>query len=369
MASPIKIYEGRDFYVPEFKIKIGRSDLPKEVVRDIIQVTFKDSLDNIESFEFTVNNWDAATRTFKYSGSDIFIPGNGVELTMGYMGDAGLSPMIEGEITSMRPTFPAGGQPTLAVSGVGPLHKLRRKQESHTYEDRTDGEIARQIAGRLGVTITTDADAEAAEERFAYLIQDNKLDIVFLLERAKRLGYDLYIEAGSGGKSIYFGPTVNKRQPEFELHYGKSLIQFQPNLDVSNQVYKVTVKGWDAINKTHFEQTVSRGEIRVKGINCPTLQAALEESFKEKEETVSDAPVNSPQEAITLAREYLEENAKQMVKASGSTVGLPELRSGTVLHIGGLDDCFNGRYFVTGTTHTIGGSGYTTQFQCRLEEL
>ena len=62
-------------------------------------------------------------------------------------------------------------------------------------------------------------------------------------------------------------------------------------------------------------------------------------------------------------------NAKQMVKGSGSTVGLPELRAGTVLHIGGLDECFNGRYFVTGTTHTIGGSGYTTKFDCRLEEL
>jgi len=40
-----------------------------------------------------------------------------------------------------------------------------------------------------------------------------------------------------------------------------------------------------------------------------------------------------------------------------------------VVFIRGLGDRFSGRYFVTGTTHTIGGSGYTTQFQCRMEEV
>jgi phage protein D len=233
----------------------------------------------------------------------------------------------------------------------------------------TDSDVAREIAGRLGVELSTDADAESQEERFDYLIQDNQLDIVFLLERARRIGYDLYVEASSRGRTIYFGPSINRSLPEFELVYGKSLIQFQPNLDTSNQVYQVTVRGWDAVNRERFEQTVTRQDIAVKGLGCSALQDALEQSFEDKEEVVSDAPVNSVQEATTLARELLEKNAKDMVKGAGSTVGLPELRAGTVLHIGGLDECFNGRYFVTGSTHTIGGNGYTTQFECRREEL
>ena len=51
-----------------------------------------------------------------------------------------------------------------------------------------------------------------------------------------------------------------------------------------------------------------------------------------------------------------------MVTATGSTVGLPDLRAGSVVEIDGLGDRFSGRYFVTGTTHTIGDGGYTTQF-------
>ncbi len=58
-----------------------------------------------------------------------------------------------------------------------------------------------------------------------------------------------------------------------------------------------------------------------------------------------------------------------MVKGSGSTVGLPDLRAGTVVHVDGLGERFSGRYFITSTTHTIGDGGYATQFECRREEL
>lgn len=367
MAPAIKIWEGRDFYVPAFTVKVGHKDLPKEVVFDVIQVTYKDSLKEVESFQITVNNWDADKRKFKYSDLDLFAPENEVELSMGYKGDTRV--MVQGKIKRLSPTFPAGGQPTLAIGGLGPRHDLRGKQESHVYEDMTDTEVAKEIAGRLGVQLSTDPEASSKEERFPYLIQDNQLDIVFLTERARRIGYELYIDASSKGRKIYFGPSTKRNLPEFELVYGKSLIQFAPSLDTSNQVYQVKVTGSDPVKKEPIEKTVTRSDISVTGLGCAVLQKKLEKAFRKKEEVVSDASVNSVQEATTLARELLQDNAKQMVKGSGSTVGVPELRAGTVLRIGGLDECFSGRYFVTGTTHTIGGKGYTTKFDCRLEEI
>jgi hypothetical protein len=35
----------------------------------------------------------------------------------------------------------------------------------------------------------------------------------------------------------------------------------------------------------------------------------------------------------------------------------------------GMGDRFNGRYFLTSTTHTISDGGYTTTFECRREEV
>ena len=58
------------FYVPRFEVKIEGVGLPRDVLRDVIQVTYKDNIKEIDSFELTVNNWDAGVRTFKYIGSE-----------------------------------------------------------------------------------------------------------------------------------------------------------------------------------------------------------------------------------------------------------------------------------------------------------
>ena len=87
------------------------------------------------------------------------------------------------------------------------------------------------------------------------------------------------------------------------------------------------------------------------------------------EEEVSDEPVEDDQEAKQKARDHLTRMAKDLVTASGSTVGLPELRAGRPVYIRGLGRQFSGRYLIIKTTHTIGGGGYTTQFDARMEEL
>ena len=58
MAIPI-YYEGEDFYVPYFEVKLEGRPLGEDIVRDIMQVTYTDSTEEIDSFELVINNWDA----------------------------------------------------------------------------------------------------------------------------------------------------------------------------------------------------------------------------------------------------------------------------------------------------------------------
>lgn len=370
VTGAIPIYKDQDFYVPAFEVRVGERRLDRDTIYDITQVTYKDNVDEIDNFELTINNWDAEARAFKYSDARLFDPGQKIELHMGYFGRNDLSLMLTGEITSLRPAFPAGGAPTLAISGLNVLHRLRKKQETHAYEDMTDNEIARRVAGRLGLPMRTDENAAGSQERYKYIFQDNQYDILFLLQRARRIGYDLFVEEQpQGGSRLYFGPSVNLRQVTYELNYGRSLIEFQPNLTTVNQVAEVIVRGWDAVKKEPIEVTVTRNEIRTRGVGSEGGQEQIEQAFNQRQEVIADRPINSEQEARTLARETLERIAKGMVKGSGSVVGLPDLRAGSVVYLTGLGKRFSGRYFVTATTHTIGDGGYTTQFECRREEL
>lgn len=371
MSAPaVPIHTGQDFYVPAFEVRLaGGRALGADIVRDIISVSYKDDLSSVDSFELTINNWDAETRDFKYVDTDLFDPGTELELAMGYRGGTdGLQILITGEITSLRPTFPAGGQPTLAVIGLNLLHRFRSKQVSAAYENRTDSEIARAIASSLGLSLRTDPAAEAREERFEYVAQINEYPVLFLLARARRIGYDLFVEESVGGPGLYFGPSTRPARPTYALDYGRSLISFQPELSTANQVGTVTVKGWDAVRKQPITASAKRSELTTTGLGSAGNQA-FEDAVATREEIITDRPVHTETEAKTLAVETLERIAKELVTGTGAVVGLPELRAGSVVHLGGLGQRFSGRYLVTTTTHALTDAGYTTQFGCRREEV
>jgi uncharacterized protein len=367
ISVPMPIAAGQDFYVPRYEVKVGARKLDREAIHDITRVSYHDSLDEIDGFEITINNWDAERLTFKYADSDLFDPGKRVELLMGYYGREPLRLMVTGEITSLDPDFPASGQPTLTIRGLNLLHTLRRREESYAYTNVKDSDVARTIAARLKIEPET-PDAQD-EDQHSYLLQDNKYDIVFLLERARSIGYDLFVkEPDDGGEpTLVFKRSTRVRQVTHELAYGRSLISFNPTLSTARQVAKVTVRGWDNVKKEKIEGTAQRSQLRTSRFARGTEDPAG--SFADREEVITNRPVNSKAEAETLALETLERIAKDMVTASGSTVGLPDLVTGSVIVVGGVTERFGGRFFVTATTHSIDDSGYTTQFDCRKEEL
>jgi phage protein D len=360
--------EGNDFYVPHFDILLHGKNLDPAVVHDVTEVSYRDSLTDIDGFDLTIANYDsssptyesASTRTFKYSDQDLFDPGKELEVKLGYLGSGELESMITGDITALTPSFPAAGFSTLKVSGLNVLHRLRTKQRSVAYTNCTDGQIADQIAQSLGVQIDPDRDEGESHE---YIFQDNEYDIVFLMNRAHAIGYELTVEEADSGTIIHYEPSERMNDLAYHLTYGASLISFDPNLSTARQVSRVSVHGWDAVHKQAIQATASLDQIGTPS-GAPPVDAALQG----REEVISNHPVATQQEAQTLATETLKRISKELITARGATIGLPKLRAGSAVLLDGLGDRFSGRYFVTSTTHTCGDSGYTTQFECRRED-
>ena len=83
----IPIYEGQDFYVPTFEVKLDGRPPGQDVIRDILSVTYKDNLQEIDSFEITINNWDADDARVQVQRRAICsIPGKQLELCDGLLG-------------------------------------------------------------------------------------------------------------------------------------------------------------------------------------------------------------------------------------------------------------------------------------------
>lgn len=388
----------RSFYVPEFEVRIEGVGLPRDVLRDVMQLTYRDSVAELDSFEMTVNNWDPATRRFKYAGSEtaadlagktklsprykLFEPCNKqVEIHMGYADHLQL--MLTGSVTTMEPMFPSGGASVLTVRGLNVLHQLRRKPYSWAWENMTDSRIAKDLENltdpdshqkRFPLPIEIDRNAEAKEPELPYLAQQNQTDIEFLLMRARERGYVVYVKEPDRRrrkpKRLYFGPPdlgsgQALREVAFELEWGTSLVEFKPTLTTANQVRSITVRGWNRKTRKPIEE---KADLTDPDLNRNADLHELLESCDPRDDVVVSMPVFTTKEAKRMAVDLLKQRQRGMVKASVTSVGLPDLRAGQLVLIRGLGARFSGIYFVTDTTHTIGENGYTTTFNAHRED-
>jgi phage protein D len=370
------VAKGRDLWVPAFEVRVNERKAAADVVHDVMSVTYRDSLKDLDTFDLVLNNWDAEKRRFKYLDGDDrrWDPGEKLDISMGYRDRAGLSAMLTGVITSLRPAFPASGAPTLTVSGVNVLQQFRRKPVSKTYVGKTDSDIAREICKRLRVDVVTKPRSSPPEPKLEYVIQDNRMDIVFLFERARRIGYDLFVKErpAQGGSpaepEIHFVPPESVERTTYKLVWGGSLTAFSPSLKTGNQVSSVRVRGWDRVRNKQIDVVVELKNLPTQALAARGGRDRIESMLGEREEIVGTIPVHDATEARAVALSRLALIHRDMVTATGATVGLPDLRAGSRVEVVGVGERFSGSYFVTSTTHTLSDSGYTTQFECRREE-
>jgi len=382
------------FYVPQFEVRIEGVGLPRDVLRDVREVSYHDDVDAIDGFQITVNNWDPDKRAYKYVGSEtpeslqgssdesvlqrLFDPCNKkVELYMGYPGKLQL--MMTGIFTTLQPNFPSSGGPTLTVGALNLLHRFRGEKHTQVWENKTASQIASgftltNTATQTSLKVVPDSSNASQEQPIPYLIQDSQYDLDFLMSLARRHGYVLLLqEAVTNDRGqvvtpaqLYFGPSsgTGLRQATVEVGWGKSLMEFQPTLTTANQIKSVTVRGWNRDTKQVIEGKASLSD---PDFNFNEDLQELLNVCDPQEEQVVNEPVFTQAQADKRARDILLNQFRDMVTASITTVGLPDLRAGRNIVITGAGSRFSGNYFITQTTHSFSSNGYTTQLNARRE--
>jgi phage protein D len=376
------IYLNETFFAPQFVLKLKGQNLGNNVVKDVIQVSYKDDLENLDAFEFTLHDWDPVLNTTKYSSpydengqlkkvtgssEDIpnFEPGAQVELYMGYYGATELTRMMSGKVVSAAVSFPASGAPLLTVRVLNLLFDLQRTQQSLTFENKTPSEIASEIALGLDIPIETTA---SSEEVIEFIGMNNEYPIVFLMRLSRKLGYDLFVDTRDPDQhKLFFG--VKAQAQEFELSWGKSLIQFTPVLKLKDLKEKVVVRGWNPLESGSNRAIVGEAQWSDLDIQMPDskLLEQLEFAAENAIEEITEQPVSSEQAATELAKAALRKIVQQVITGSGATLGKSQIRAGVKIALSGLGNRYSAEYLVNESIHKIDQSGYTTSFSARME--
>jgi phage protein D len=384
-----------DYYAPDFALYVFDNPVAPNIVRDIVEIKYEDSVERIDGFTLTVNNWNTTTRRPIYFGHyrdepakdhpRLFEPGTELMLFMGWQGDLRL--MMTGRITSVDVQFAESGHSKLIVSGLNILDKFRTKQCTWTWPDdgsRTirDSDVAKALEGKpdeksgkpgLGIKVEIDEAARAAEPPLEKIVMHNQFPILFLMERARERGYEVLFgerrdTAGKVTQHLYFGPTRSLRDVAYELEWGKSLISFHPSYSDAKRLFAATVGGYDRTAKKAISVRRTIDDLlksRPQGSPLPNADHVAIVRVANKEEVVSEPPARTEKEARERADAILVESQQGLVEATGSTIGLPDLRAGRTVNIRGTGYHFDGRYGVVSSTHTLGENGYRTSFTAR----
>jgi phage protein D len=400
ITIPQDIFVGQDFYAPAYRVKVRGKDL-LQVESDVLSVSYnepdnrskKENEKEMDSFDLTVNNWDpgagGAKGTFKYSDKDTFNPWQDVELFMGYYrnGNDELARMLVGEIVRVTPSFPESGLCTMTVHCVNLLQRFRASQVTRNYFQKKDSWIARDLVESIakevrqkvpGLDLQVD-DEEinrnlANENEIQHLPVQRQYAINFLLNRARQIGYDLWLDLDENPQSsrrlvtLHYAPSKYVQKPTYIVEWGKSLVSFQPSFGTANLPDQVIVRYWNPKLKKKFEGKATRADLQGESVVDPAADMKAQAGpLAKKIEIVTNLVVQSDDEAKNAAKQRLKEMAQKLIEGKGKTVGLPDLRAGRKLRIKGLGR-FGGLYKINSTTHSMGDGGYTTEFSASMEQ-
>lgn len=339
----------RSFFAPAFEILIDGQNLVRiGAAVQSLRVTSRTGMFS-DHFSFRISNaFDPVARSLKWLGSLVDV-GKSITIKMGYTDR--FETVFEGLVTGVGVDYPTGGLPVVSVKGMDKSMLMMRSKQSSQWKDKKASDVARQIASKYGLT----PDVDDTMSPIPRIEQHRVSDFHFL----HSLAFDNERDFMVVGSKLYFKKRNPSAAEVLTLTYGKSLLSYSAEVDISNQVTQVVVRGIDPDTYEPIEaKSKAVGIIGSNGRSGPNIMGALS-SYLIETEFMEYTTVAAAQK---LADSIMNDKAMELVTGSGTCIGLPEIRAGRFIKLQNVGRQFNQPMLLSNVTHAIDTNGYVTSF-------
>ena len=252
--------------------------------------------------------------------------------------------VFNGEIMEAVATVDRSGRSIVTIQALNRAYRLTLEKRTRTFDGRSDADIARQLALESGLQAETGTDVLIQHD---HVYQQNQTDLEFLMERASRIGYDVFVDQ----TTLHFRrrraslPTAIGCRPEAVL-----LHAFLVKLSSASSAVEVSVRGWDPVKK---EPIIGKARQDVIALSAATSNTdprpTVDLGFVEALQTgaTSYAAAAGTLSALTAR------NLSSEMRVEGSA----SLRAREAVILQGAGSAFDGEYYITQTSHRLGGLG------------
>lgn len=363
-------------YIAQPQLKIDGQTASQSLLDDILQISVEESLHLPGMFTLVLRNDYFPGRgddtVWKY-GTLLSI---GKQIELGFSSsatesdefdDANQGIVLKGEITAIETNFTSDAQAPIIVRGYDVSHRLHRGRHSRSFQNKTDADIVKQIAGEVGISLGT-IDATGGPYGYGdignangYVFQQNQTNMEFLRSRAARNGYELFVQDGK----LHFRKP--KSSNTLKLAWLRELHSFRVQVTSAEQVSSVEVRGWDYSKKEAIVET-SNATSTVLTDTQQGKGSSTARSFQGQPSNaklvIVDQVVSQPSEARTMATALFNELGGEFVQANARSEGNPLIRPGKLVELTNMGK-YSGKYYITETRHLFHERVYTTEFSVR----
>jgi hypothetical protein len=372
-------------HVPDFALTIDGDPIPSELRASITGIAHETGLVGADRVDIDIVN-----QRLRWLDHPLLALDRPVTLSLGYR-DGSMERLFVGTIVGRECSFPSSGAPTLRVTCQDRMHRMQQGTHTMAYgipipslanyplpDLVVGGAVAAMnvlvpifdpVGAALsillgGLQVAALADKDDAQKFIRK--QEGQSDFEFLSIVARENGWEMFIDHGGalGGWMLRFQSPMDHLDADVTLAYGRSLMEFSPRITSVGQVVAVSANVWVPMVKRTFTVTVGWDWDRAQ-LTLHIAPAGIPLGGGPSVHLV-DEPVT-----LTTAPRFivgtLIPKLNERLTGSGSTVGDPRIRAGTVLRLEGLGEEFGGLYRVTQATHTLDGGGYRTSFDVRKD--
>lgn len=336
-----------------FTIEVDGEPIPNHI--PVFSIEVLQEVNRVPAAYLCIGDGDAPTGEWNLSSEEYFIPGNGIDILVGYHNE---NELIFSGIVVSQALRVRNRRLELKVVCKDKTVALTTTQKSRHFSDVTDSEAATEILDEYDIPSD---HVTATDFTHTDLVQYDSLDWDFIISRMESNG--LVCMADNEGFHA-FEPSMEE-EPIATLQFGANVYEFDANIDARRQAESMLTQAWDPAG-----QSIASGDgADPKWTTSGNISSAdLSEAVGATEQVLRHSGALDPEELQIWSDAALLRSRMAFLRGRARVQGLAVAKPGTVAELAGFGDRFNGPVWIGAIRHEIGSGNWLTDIEFGLPE-
>lgn len=313
----------------------------------VMGINITQKINSIAEAQITLKDGSAISETFEVTESETFKPGTEIEIKLGYQSKN--DTLFKGIVIKQSIRVDGGNVARLQITCKDKADSLTRNRNNTIHTEITDSDLITQLIGN-GDGLT--AEVTATSITYPEIPQSDCSDWDLINVRA---GINGMVVINESATVTVDTPKVSD-SPELKVQFGYDMIEFDTEIDASNQSSGIECSGWDLKTKAMISATATEPTVNEQGDIDGTELDVLSLGTKK---LITSGSMEQDDLQAWADSELLRLRLSRFI-GSVSFHGSAKAKINSTIELAGLSERFNGNAFITGITHSIDGGRWQT---------